>query len=88
MIPRARRIGALFTNGYPYVALEAGPSFNFRWEPAQVRRMIRLWDAGVPIYHMAELLSRDPDEVAVLVIDLARRSIIGERRVRKGEGAA
>lgn len=88
MTPRARKIDSLFTNGHSYVALEAGPFFNFRWEPAQVRRMIRLWDAGVPIYHMAELLSRDPDEVAVLVIDLARRGIIEERRVRKEEGAA
>ncbi len=90
MTTRARKtkIDALFTNGQPYVALEAGPLFNFCWEPADVRKFIRMWDAGVPIYTIAQLLDRDPDEVAVLIIDLVRRGIIGERRGKREEGAA
>lgn len=91
MSKRAREkvIDALFTNGHPYVALEAGPPFNFRWELAQVREIIRLWDVGVPICDIADQTDRDPDEVAVLIIDLARREIIsGRRRKEKREGAA
>lgn len=73
MSKRAREkvIDALFTNGHPYVALEAGPPFNFRWELAQVREIIRLWDVGVPICDIADQTDRDPDEVAVLIVDLA-----------------
>lgn len=90
MIPRARetKIDALFTNDLPYTALEAGPPFEFQWDPADVRCAIRLWDAGLSIYRIAQQLSRDPDEVAVLVIDLARRGIIGKRQGKKRAGAA
>ncbi len=85
MIPRAResRIDELFTNGHPYTALEAGPTFNFRWEPADVREVIHLWDAGVSMLTIAAKFDRDPDELAVLVIDLARRGVIGERQKRR-----
>lgn len=94
MSPRARkkRIGALFTNNCSYIALEAGPDFSFQWPPAQVRKVIQMWEAGIPIDTMAKRLSRDPDEVAVLIIDLARREIIGNRIGgvwgEKEEGAA
>ncbi len=95
MILRARRkqqVDELFTNGHPYTALEAGPDFSFQWPPAQVRKVIQMWEAGIPIDTMAKRLSRDPDEVAVLIIDLARREIIGNRIGgvwgEKEEGAA
>lgn len=87
MTTRARRIDEMFKNGVPYVALEAGPHFDFQWSQADVRRVIQFWDTGLPPQQIAGLLSRDPDEVAVLIIDLARREIIGGRREKKG-GAA
>ncbi len=89
MTHRARRISALFTSDHPYIALEAGPPFSFQWDQSDVREVIHLWDTGVSIYRIATKLGRDPDELAVLIIDLARREIIGWRRgKRKKEGAA
>ena len=87
MTTRAREIDALFTTDLPYIALEAGPAFDFQWDQPDVRRVIQFWDTGLPAQQIAELLARDPDEVAVLIIDLARREIISGRRGKK-EGAA
>lgn len=85
---RETKIDALFANDLPYTALEAGPPFDFQWSQADVRRVIQFWDTGLPAQQIAELLGRDPDEVAVLIIDLARREIISGRREKKGAGAA
>lgn len=89
MTYRARRINALFTNNHPYIALEAGPAFDFAWSQSDVREVIHLWDIGTPVHRIAAKLDRDPDELAVLIIDLARREIIDGRRGKgKKEGAA
>lgn len=88
MTHRSRKIDEMFRNGHPYVALEAGPPFDFHWSQADVRRVIQFWDTGLPAQQIAGLLARDPDEVAVLIIDLARREIISGRRGKKGAGAA
>lgn len=71
-------IDELFTNGQPYIALENG-RFNFSWPPAAVRDVIAMWRAGVPVWQMAEKHDRDPDEVAVLILDLRRQRVIGDR---------
>lgn len=65
--------------GRPYVALEAGPRFKFEWQPEQVKDIVRAWESGESVYSMAERIGRDPDEVAVLIMDLRRRSLIGDR---------
>ncbi len=60
-----------------YIACE---DMDLSWYPSEVRQVIEDWEAGVPLWEIAEKLKRDPDEVAVLLIDLARRGAIRKRR--------
>lgn len=76
---REEVISSLFRVGRLYVAMEEGPRFNFEWQPCQVRAIIKTWEAGVSAYDMAREHNRDPDEVAVLIMDLRRRRVIKNR---------
>jgi hypothetical protein len=79
MSNREEVISNLFMVGKLYIALEGGPRFNFEWQPGQVRGVISAWEAGVSAYDIAREHDRDPDEVAVLIMDLRRRRVIKNR---------
>ena len=79
MTTAATAIKALCTTGQPYIPLQDGPRFDFEWSPAVVRELVRMWQAGICLSIMAETVQRDPDELAVLIIDLRRRNIIKDR---------
>ncbi len=61
-----------------YTALGDG-NFDFTWYPHEVTDIIRMWEKGRHISDIAEAVDRDTDEVAVLIIDLARKGKIGYR---------
>ncbi len=61
-----------------YTALSDG-NFDFTWYPHEVTTVINRWNEGSHISDIAEELDRDTDEVAVLIIDLARKGKIGRR---------
>ena len=46
---------------------------------AEVERFRRYWAAGRSVQEIGEQLERDPDEVALLVMDQARRGAIEKR---------
>lgn len=59
-----------------YVACE---EMDFIWTGDQVEDFKRLWRDGIDIASISEILARDPDEVALLIISLARSNTITPR---------
>lgn len=61
-----------------YIALE---DLDFIWDERDVYKVEALWKDGTSIWAIAEKMNRDPDEIAVLIMDLARKE-----KVSKGRG--
>lgn len=61
-----------------YLALE---DLNFVWCESEVLQVIDLWEQGLNIWGIAAKVERDPDEVAILIMDLARKERITPRPV-------
>ena len=60
-----------------YIALS---ELDFSWFPGEVEKIKKLWAYGLHIAKIAEMLERDVDEVAVLIMDLARKNKIRRRK--------
>lgn len=60
-----------------YIALM---DLDFSWFPSEVEQVQQLWQAGEHIADIAQQLRRDEDEVAILIIDLARQGKVQERK--------
>jgi hypothetical protein len=60
-----------------YIALS---ELDFSWFPGEVEKIKKLWAYGLHIAKIAEMLERDIDEVAVLIMDLARKNKIRRRK--------
>lgn len=52
---------------------------DFSWNEKQVERVIAYWRSGYHIAEIAKKVDRIIDEVAILIIDLARTGKIEER---------
>ena len=53
---------------------------DFSWLPAEVAKVKKLWDFGWHIADIAKTVKRNQDEVATLVMHLARKGEIQRRR--------
>ena len=60
-----------------YIALS---ELDFSWYPDEVEQVAQFWRDGPHIAKIAEMLERDIDEVAVLIMDLARKNKIRRRK--------
>jgi hypothetical protein len=60
-----------------YIALS---ELDFSWYPGEVEQVAQLWRKGLPVADIAEKMKRDIDEVVILIMDLARRDVIGRRK--------
>jgi hypothetical protein len=60
-----------------YIALS---ELDFSWYPGEVEQVAQLWREGIHIADIAEKIKRDIDEVAILIMDLARRDVIEPRK--------
>jgi hypothetical protein len=60
-----------------YVALE---DMNFIWDARDVEQFDHMWREGLSLIDIARALDRDPDEVALLVMDRARKGRVQSRR--------
>lgn len=56
-----------------HVALE---NLNFLWDEAIINQVKEMWRDGVSLEDIAEKVNRDPDEVAILLIDQRRKNKI------------
>ena len=60
-----------------YVALE---DVNFIWcEITEIPIVEKMWREGVPIWEIAERVGRDPDKVAILIMDRVRKGLLRSR---------
>lgn len=60
-----------------YVACE---NFDFVWDERDVVEFDRMWNEGLSLYDIAKVFKRDPDEVAILVMDRAKQGFIKRRK--------
>ena len=66
-----------------YIALE---EMNFVWCWSEVEEFIQMWDDGTPFLEIAEHFGRDSDELALLLMDLARKGRVKSRRKEAQHG--
>jgi len=59
-----------------YIALE---DMNFFWCAKEVKHIAALWESGTSIKTIAQTFQREADELAVLIMDLARKGKISKR---------
>lgn len=59
-----------------YLACE---EMDHTWDESEVLLFDQLWQAGVSVYEIAERFKRDPDEIALLAIDRAKKRFIQRR---------
>ncbi|GAB7387398.1 hypothetical protein BSNK01_12340 [Bacillaceae bacterium] len=60
-----------------YVACE---DMDFVWDERDVEEFDRMWQEGFSIWDIARAFNRDPDEVALLAMDRARKRKIKKRK--------
>lgn len=63
-----------------YIALQ---DLDFSWYPWEVEKVRELWAQGKSVPRIAKIMERDPDEVTLLIMSLAR-----ERRISPRPGGA
>ncbi|WP_308637696.1 helix-turn-helix domain-containing protein [Paenibacillus silvisoli] len=60
-----------------YLACE---EMDFSWDEKEIFRFESLWRQGMAVFQIAKELRRDPDEVALLIIDRSRKKAIAPRK--------
>jgi len=60
-----------------YIACE---ELDFSWYEEEIELVIQWWNTGLSVEKMAQRLERDPDEILVLLLDLARKEKIQQRK--------
>ncbi|KMM58271.1 hypothetical protein ACH95_14155 [Bacillus glycinifermentans] len=55
-------------------------NLNYEWSYVQLCKVIDYWYDGKSLYDAADLLNRNPDELLILIVDLAKRTILPHRR--------
>lgn len=63
-----------------YIAFLEDEEFDLSFKRSVKNRVVELWKEGHSSECMAREIKRDEDEVAVLLIDLARRGEVMKRR--------
>lgn len=63
-----------------YIPLLEDETFEWRWEEELVSTVDKMWIDGYSAIKMAQFLSRDPDEVLILLIDRLRQDLIHPRK--------
>ncbi|MGG1639897.1 hypothetical protein ACIFQM_01105 [Paenibacillus sp. NRS-1782] len=52
---------------------------DFTWDQRQVQQFDEMWESGMSLQQIGKEFGRDPDEVVLLAVDRARKSIIHNR---------
>ncbi|ARF66696.1 hypothetical protein ABNC92_20805 [Paenibacillus larvae] len=52
---------------------------DFLWSISDLKQTKNMWKLGYSVEEMAQKLNRDPDEVAILIMDLFRHGEIKDR---------
>jgi hypothetical protein len=52
---------------------------DFVWDEPELDEIVQMWNEKVSVFEMGERLKRDPDEVLLAIIHLAREDIINQK---------
>jgi hypothetical protein len=52
---------------------------DFVWDEPELEKIVQMWNENVSIFEMGERLDRDPDEVLLAIIHLAREDVIKQK---------
>ncbi|AQZ45587.1 hypothetical protein [Paenibacillus larvae] len=52
---------------------------DFMWTLTDIKRIKQMWEQGMSVDDMSQSVSRDPDEVAILIMELFRNGEIKDR---------
>jgi len=52
---------------------------DFSWDEADIPQVRHMWKKGLSVWDIARAFDRDPDEVALLIMDLVRKGQIKPR---------
>jgi predicted regulator of amino acid metabolism with ACT domain len=72
LIPKNARLNRIIVCEY----------MNFIWDAPELKEIVKMWQMNLSIEYMANHFDRDPDEVIVAIIHLAREDKI----IRRKEG--
>ncbi|WP_257153216.1 helix-turn-helix domain-containing protein [Bacillus toyonensis] len=64
-----------------YIALE---ELDMLWDEDEVVQVKEAWNNNESVFAIGEKMQRDPDEVVLLIMDLARKGAIGKRGLGLG----
>lgn len=53
---------------------------NFVWDEPELKELAQIWHKGYGIGYMAEYFARDPDEVLLALVHVAREGMIKQRK--------
>ena len=53
---------------------------KFIWKQEEVERFRSMWECGFSLFEIAEQMNEDPDDIALLVIDQAKKRKIGGQK--------
>jgi hypothetical protein len=53
---------------------------NFLWDRPELRELVQMWNKKFSVLQMAEYFERDPDEILLALIHLARTDRIKKRK--------
>ncbi|GKU81227.1 helix-turn-helix domain containing protein [Niallia sp. NCCP-28] len=54
---------------------------NFIWDRSELKEIVQMWKKGISLWEMGEYFGRDPDEVMLACIHLAKEKRIQYRRM-------
>ena len=66
----------------------AGEDLDLSFYENEIEATVWGWEKGYPVQEIAQALKRDPDEILILIIDLAKAKVIKPRArgiIGKGE---
>lgn len=53
---------------------------DFVWDESELKDVRKMWNQELTVYYMADYFNRDPDELVLATLHLAREGKIGKRK--------
>lgn len=73
---RLEKIYLIDQNNFFYIPLADDPDIKWKWTGLEVAEFEELWEKGIGPREQAEHFKCDPDDIAIMIIDRARKGFI------------
>lgn len=67
-------------NGENYESSDSTEDLDFFWKEEELNRLAKMWHEGMSVMSIAEHYKRDPDEVVLALLHLAKEEKIKKRK--------